>query len=161
MRVVLAADANNPIPAFTLERADIIRQGSSDRSVSGREAFRITIAQRADGSRSEQMVNYEGTPKEFVSRNINFSNGAYIHALDSIGIKTTWKASPSRAKNLIAKRAYSRTAATACTNDSFGNPVAQVSGYKFSGSQSISALGGLQAPLLSQKAMINFNFPQR
>src|SRR5258705_1099855 len=79
-RVVKAADAL-PIPAFTLEVSEVIR-ANTDRSVAGREAARLFISQRFDGSHVERNTLYPGQPMEFTNRTIKFNTGMTIAAWD-------------------------------------------------------------------------------
>ncbi len=140
---VVRAAAAAPIPAFTLELREVVRQGS-DRSVAGRESLRSIIVQRSDGSRVEQETHYPGTSMEFTNRTIRLSSGMQILAWNSVNLKTTWKDSQLRADGVRTMRAHKRTAAGNCATDAFGNQVAQRAQYVAKGGQVLPALGNLQ-----------------
>jgi hypothetical protein len=139
MASVVRAASVGAIPAFTLELVDVWRKGT-DVSAPGRELRRQVIGQRSDGSRVEQQTGFLGTPQEYTDRVIRFSDGAVIHAHDSMGTKTSWKGSPSIADKVKAARAHLRTPESGCANDSFGNIPTVRGNYAAKGSQTLPGL---------------------
>lgn len=146
---VVHAASTAPIPAFTIEFVDLIGPGSTVNS-SATESLHLTTAQRADGSRVDQVTNYPGQANVFIDRNIKFSDGVNIHAADSIGLKTTFKATPRSLLAFQHNRAARRTPGSACATDSFGEPVAPMAQYVANGPQIFAALGNLPTAAFSK-----------